>query len=139
MWSEEVLALGRKYPQFSKPDGIPCLAEIDISFHVNDTYVGLVGIYNRTGIYTRPEVIQFIEEESLNGLIPVLYIFEIEVEEIARGRGIGRTLMKCAHEIGISLELYKIMLTVFKSNIAALEFYLKLGYPWIFSLTIVMS
>ena len=54
-------------------------------------------------------------------------MYEIEIEEIARGKGIGKCLMNAASRIAHSLNLFKVMLTVFKSNLPALEFYQKLG------------
>lgn len=61
---------------------------------------------------------------------PVVYIYELQVRPEAQGRGIGRTLMReveifCAKNApGISA----CMLTVFRHNENAFEFYKKLGF-----------
>jgi ribosomal protein S18 acetylase RimI-like enzyme len=55
-------------------------------------------------------------------------VYEIEIEEAARGKGIGKYLMNAVYEIAASLHLFKVMLTAFKSNLPALEFYQKMGY-----------
>lgn len=54
-------------------------------------------------------------------------MYEIEIEEAARGKGIGKYLMNAAYEIAKSLHLLKVMLTAFKSNLPALDFYQKMG------------
>ena len=71
---------------------------------------------------------QFIQEETLDGTAAVVYIYEIEIENAARKRGLGKALMTAARSIGRAQKLDKIMLTVFKSNLDALQFYEKLGY-----------
>ncbi|KAJ5108098.1 hypothetical protein N7456_004773 [Penicillium angulare] len=58
----------------------------------------------------------------------VVYCYEIHLSAEARGRGLGGLLMKTMEEIGRSIGLEKAMLTVFKSNVAACQFYEKGGY-----------
>ncbi len=65
---------------------------------------------------------------ELEGVDPVLYIYEFHVESSAQGRGIGRFLMQIAELISRKAGLAKVMLTVFKENSAANGLYSKLGY-----------
>ncbi|KAJ5973326.1 Acyl-CoA N-acyltransferase [Penicillium waksmanii] len=58
----------------------------------------------------------------------VVYCYEIHLSPIARGRGLGGVLMSRMEGIGRLIGLEKAMLTVFKSNVAAREFYRKGGY-----------
>jgi ribosomal protein S18 acetylase RimI-like enzyme len=58
----------------------------------------------------------------------VLYVYEIQVDAAYQGYGIGRKLMTISQNIGRAEELSKILLTVFKANKNAMEFYNKLGY-----------
>jgi len=58
----------------------------------------------------------------------VIYCYEIHLTTEARGKGLGRLLMGRMEEIGWRIGLKKAMLTVFKSNVAAREFYRRSGY-----------
>ncbi|KAJ5090664.1 Acyl-CoA N-acyltransferase [Penicillium argentinense] len=58
----------------------------------------------------------------------VVYCYEIHLSALARGKGLGALLMGRMEEIGRSVGLEKAMLTVFKSNAVAREFYRKGGY-----------
>ncbi|CAI7669253.1 unnamed protein product [Penicillium manginii] len=58
----------------------------------------------------------------------VVYCYEIHMSPMARGRGLGGLLMGRMEGIGRLIGLEKAMLTVFKSNVAAREFYRKGGY-----------
>jgi ribosomal protein S18 acetylase RimI-like enzyme len=58
----------------------------------------------------------------------VVYCYEIHLSPMARGRGLGGVLMSRMEGIGRLIGLEKAMLTVFKSNVAAREFYRKGGY-----------
>lgn len=58
----------------------------------------------------------------------VVYCYEIHLSSLARGKGLGGLLMSRMEEIGRSVGLEKAMLTVFKSNRAARDFYKKGGY-----------
>ncbi|MFW6270486.1 MAG: N-acetyltransferase family protein [Bacillota bacterium] len=57
-----------------------------------------------------------------------LKINEIVVDEQYRGNGIGKTLMKEAHNWAIDKGINEIELNVFKFNQNAIEFYRDLGY-----------
>ena len=58
----------------------------------------------------------------------VLYVYEIHLTPQLRGKGLGRKLMEVAEEFGRNIGLEKVMLTVFRSNTAAVGMYAKLGY-----------
>jgi len=53
----------------------------------------------------------------------VLYVYELQIAAAHRRRGYGRQLMVMAEELARSREIPKVMLTVFKANTAAMEFY----------------
>lgn len=52
-----------------------------------------------------------------------LYVYEIQVDPHCQMRGIGRHLMTVSESIAQAAKLDKVMLTVFKKNTAALQFY----------------
>jgi len=54
-----------------------------------------------------------------------MYVYELQIEERAQRQGIGRRLMKAMEYIAKAAQLDRILLTVFKSNTAALDFYTK--------------
>jgi len=54
----------------------------------------------------------------------VLYVYEIQISSKARRCGLGRRLMAIMELIAMRSQMRKVMLTVFKSNHAALGFYL---------------
>ncbi len=58
----------------------------------------------------------------------VLYIYEIQIDEHFQRQGLGKTLMQISEQIVLHAKFSKIMLTVFRKNEAALEFYKRLNY-----------
>jgi len=58
----------------------------------------------------------------------VIYCYEIHLSPTLRGKGAGKHLMLLFEEIGRRVGLEKAMLTVFKSNTVARQFYERLGY-----------
>ena len=60
--------------------------------------------------------------------VEVVYCYEIHLSEHVRGRGVGKRLMGFLEEVGRKAEVKKVVLTVFKRNKAAVEFYERLGY-----------
>ncbi|KAJ5156688.1 hypothetical protein N7492_009491 [Penicillium capsulatum] len=58
----------------------------------------------------------------------VVYCYEIHLAPEARGRGLGGLLMSRMEEIGRVIGLEKAMLTVFRSNEKARQFYTRGGY-----------
>ncbi|KAE8394662.1 GNAT family acetyltransferase Nat4 [Aspergillus alliaceus] len=58
----------------------------------------------------------------------VVYCYEIHLSPAAQGQGLGSQLMKRLTNIGRRIGLEKVMLTVFRSNEAAVRFYHKIGF-----------
>lgn len=58
----------------------------------------------------------------------VVYIYEIHFSPDWRAKGLGRKLMDVVEVIGRNVGVTKVMLTVFKANIRAVQWYIKLGY-----------
>lgn len=54
----------------------------------------------------------------------VLYLYELQVAEKYRNKGLGKHLMQTLEIIGFKLSMKWLLLTVFKRNAAALRFYL---------------
>ncbi|KAK2736246.1 hypothetical protein FQN57_000844 [Myotisia sp. PD_48] len=60
--------------------------------------------------------------------IPVLYCYEIHLAPDVQGKGMGKQLVRVFNDIGYNIALDKGMLTVFKSNKGAIEFYERRGF-----------
>ncbi|KAJ3167028.1 hypothetical protein HDU87_001744 [Geranomyces variabilis] len=60
--------------------------------------------------------------------IPVVYCYELQLEEAFQRRGLGTYFMNLLEELGTRYHMKKSMLTVFKSNTTAIAFYTKRGY-----------
>jgi ribosomal protein S18 acetylase RimI-like enzyme len=58
----------------------------------------------------------------------VLYVYELQIEDACQGKGLGRFLMQAAEFIALKRKMEAVMLTVFKANIGACQFYSKLRY-----------
>ncbi|GMI49064.1 hypothetical protein TrCOL_g9977 [Triparma columacea] len=63
-----------------------------------------------------------------DGSSTCVYIFEIQVSKVAKGGGLGRRMMDIVEKLGELEKLPKATLTVFKANLNAVRFYVKLGY-----------
>lgn len=92
-------------------------------------YIILVQENTEQKLETEKNVIGFISfMVTYEDGYEVVYIYEIHFYPAWRGKGIGKSLMRCveyiAHEVGVE----KIMLTVFISNNQAVKWYLNLGY-----------
>ncbi len=59
---------------------------------------------------------------------PVLYCYELQVSSIMQGHGIGKQLMTLLVQIADRLKMWKVLLTCFTSNSAALKFYRGIGF-----------
>jgi ribosomal protein S18 acetylase RimI-like enzyme len=59
---------------------------------------------------------------------PVVYVYEIQIEENQRGKQLGRKLMLMVESLATRLNFSAVMLTVFSSNKGARAFYSNLGY-----------
>ncbi|KAK5263553.1 N alpha-acetyl-transferase, partial [Exophiala xenobiotica] len=58
----------------------------------------------------------------------VVYIYEIHFSPDWQGKGLGRKLMDVVEVIGRNVGVTKVMLTVFKANERAVQWYTRLGY-----------
>jgi GNAT superfamily N-acetyltransferase len=58
----------------------------------------------------------------------VLYVYELQVSEALRGRGVGWQLMQICTALQAQYHMKKTMLTCFKHNAAALGFYKTIGF-----------
>ncbi|EXJ65554.1 hypothetical protein A1O7_01895 [Cladophialophora yegresii CBS 114405] len=60
--------------------------------------------------------------------LEVLYIYEIHFFPHWQGKGLGKQLMDVVGKIALNIGLAKVMLTVFRANKRAVDWYTKLGY-----------
>lgn len=58
----------------------------------------------------------------------VLYIYEIHFVPSWQGKGLGKKLINVVEDIGRKVGVTKVMLTVFKANQRAVDWYFRLGY-----------
>lgn len=58
----------------------------------------------------------------------VIYVYEIHLEDMLRGCGLGRRLFAIAEHVGVATAMEKVMLTVFRRNQGARAMYKTLGY-----------
>jgi GNAT superfamily N-acetyltransferase len=58
----------------------------------------------------------------------VLYMYELQLEERARGKGLGKFLMQVLELLAIKYSMQSLMLTVFLCNKDAMAFYQKMKY-----------
>lgn len=72
--------------------------------------------------------LSFLPTHDSSPSVPVLYIYEIHLRDVARGKGNGKILMQTAMEVAKNLGVEKVMLTCFLSNRKALRFYRKCGF-----------
>ena len=59
---------------------------------------------------------------------PVLFCYEVQIDKSYQQQGIGRILMDNLLSISKQTNMWKVMLTCFKSNENALKFYSKIGF-----------
>ncbi|KAJ8907532.1 hypothetical protein NDN08_007643 [Rhodosorus marinus] len=57
----------------------------------------------------------------------ILYIYELQVDEKVRGKGIGKHMLKLLEEVAAHMKMSKVILTVHKSNERAIAFYRSQG------------
>ncbi|WVZ73462.1 hypothetical protein U9M48_021765 [Paspalum notatum var. saurae] len=67
---------------------------------------------------------RFVVEEEL----PVVYVYEIQMEPSAQGKGLGKFMMQLIEQIACKNKMGAVMLTVQKANTEAMAFYTKLRY-----------
>jgi ribosomal protein S18 acetylase RimI-like enzyme len=71
---------------------------------------------------------RFEHDDEEGPTCAVLYVYEIQIDEAYRRHGLGRWLMGIAEAIAAGEGMAKVLLTVFKANRGAMQFYEKLGY-----------
>ena len=59
---------------------------------------------------------------------PVLYVYELQIRESHRRQGLGNRAMTILEDMAQSMEIPKVMLTVFRSNDKAMDFYQGMHY-----------
>ncbi|KAJ1281226.1 hypothetical protein BS78_04G291200 [Paspalum vaginatum] len=67
---------------------------------------------------------RFVVEEEL----PVVYVYELQMEPSAQGKGLGKFMMQLIEQIACKNKMGAVMLTVQKANTEAMAFYTKLRY-----------
>ncbi|RZB92446.1 N-alpha-acetyltransferase 40 isoform F [Glycine soja] len=68
---------------------------------------------------------RFVLEEE----IPVLYVYELQLEPRVQGKGVGKFLMQLVELMAQKSRMSAVMLTVQKANVVAMDFYInKLRY-----------
>ncbi|PUZ77864.1 hypothetical protein GQ55_1G406800 [Panicum hallii var. hallii] len=67
---------------------------------------------------------RFVLEEEL----PVVYVYELQMEPSAQGKGLGKFMMQLVEQIACKNQMGAVMLTVQKANTQAMAFYTKLRY-----------
>ncbi|XP_026431301.1 N-alpha-acetyltransferase 40-like [Papaver somniferum] len=68
---------------------------------------------------------RFVLEEEM----PVVYVYELQLEECVQGKGLGKFLMQLVERIAYENQMSAVMLTVQKANVVAMDFYMsKLRY-----------
>ncbi|KAG7204019.1 hypothetical protein KM043_001881 [Ampulex compressa] len=58
----------------------------------------------------------------------VLYCYELQLEPLARRKGLGRFIMAALESMAIENKMKRVVLTVFKHNPSAMQFFHALGY-----------
>ncbi|KAL0415567.1 UNVERIFIED_CONTAM: N-alpha-acetyltransferase 40 [Sesamum latifolium] len=68
---------------------------------------------------------RFILEEE----VPVVYVYELQLEPRVQGKGLGKFLMQLIELIACKNRMGAVVLTVQRANLSAMDFYIrKLGY-----------
>lgn len=58
----------------------------------------------------------------------VLYLYELQIDSLVQRNGLGKRLMHIIEMMAAQMKMRKVMLTVFKSNLNAMNFYESLSY-----------
>ncbi|XP_076659562.1 N-alpha-acetyltransferase 40 [Halictus rubicundus] len=58
----------------------------------------------------------------------VLYCYEIQLEVAVRRKGLGQFMMSILESMALKNKMQKVVLTVFKHNLSAMQFFYSLGY-----------
>lgn len=60
--------------------------------------------------------------------VPILYVYELHVEDEYQHKGLGRFLMQAAEFIALKRKMEAVLLTVFKENMPSRQFYYNMKY-----------
>lgn len=71
---------------------------------------------------------RFVYDDEEQPTDAVLYVYEIQIDEKFRRQGLGKKLMGISEQIAAKAEVASVVLTVFKSNESAMDFYKRLDY-----------
>jgi len=93
------------------PDGLATEGQLFFVIEHDGQPVGRLWLAARTG-----------------GIVPAIFVYEIEVEEAFRGRGLGRAAMLLAEEEARARGFTRLELNVFGGNDVARGLYRSLGY-----------
>jgi ribosomal protein S18 acetylase RimI-like enzyme len=112
LWSEEhALDLSRAEQAATLPDGMQTEG--------HELFVGVVDgeVVGNLWLFTAP-----------NQSVPHTFIYDIEINEADRGRGLGRALLEAAETWSAELGSSSVRLNVFAPNITARALYESAGY-----------
>jgi ribosomal protein S18 acetylase RimI-like enzyme len=73
-------------------------------------------------------VFRFVWDDDDEPEYPVLYCYELQVDQSMQKIGAGLALMRMLQNIAAAYDMKKVSLTVFKNNTAAIAFYKKAGF-----------
>lgn len=65
---------------------------------------------------------------EVEGIYEVMYVYELQIKSHLQRKGLGKRMMQLLELIGMRQKMKWVMLTVFKNNTAAVNFYEKLRY-----------
>tara|TARA_B100000795_G_scaffold266725_1_gene250406 strand:- start:214 stop:765 length:552 start_codon:yes stop_codon:yes gene_type:complete len=65
---------------------------------------------------------------ELEGVYEVTYIYELQISNRGQRQGLGKRMMQLIELVSVKMKMKWVMLTVFKGNSAAGDFYKKLKY-----------
>ncbi|KAF5803718.1 putative transferase transcription regulator GNAT family [Helianthus annuus] len=81
-------------------------------------------------VYNKESVVGFVHYRfTIEEDVPVLYVYELQLEPAYQGKGLGKFLMQLVELIACNNSMGAVVLTVQKQNTSAINFYLnKLSY-----------
>ncbi|KAI7755639.1 hypothetical protein M8C21_003479 [Ambrosia artemisiifolia] len=81
-------------------------------------------------VYNKESIVGFVHYRfTIEEEVPVLYVYELQLEPAFQGKGLGKFLMQLVEQIACNSGMGAVVLTVQKQNTSAINFYLtKLRY-----------
>lgn len=105
--------------------GLDLAAKADELRHRKARYLLINGDDDKLAAFVHFRI-EMDEEESPE--YAVVYVYEIQVHADYQRLGLGQRLMQAIESMATTLAMDKVMLTVFRSNTAAMDFYQRLDY-----------